>query len=99
MAKAKPARVDPLPCPCCGSEKLRIGRGNGWVGWGVHCVCCGLSMMRRRQVATPNDPRAIKDHATLMAEAVEAWNKRQGISDAETKRTRLARGRGKDRGR
>ena len=61
----------PLPCPCCGSDKITVGHLHAF-GYGVTCESCGLRTrsFNLGEVKTRNQP------AALQARAIEAWNKR-----------------------
>jgi hypothetical protein len=81
--------MNPLPCPCCGSDDLYVGPLLAAAG-GVYCRSCGLKLLR---VLPDNDPDIqdakncktfneweIEIYEVLCNRAVKAWNKRSGIN-------------------
>lgn len=66
--------VEVKPCPCCGSENLRIGPV-AFLWYGVTCESCRLQMAK--EVSSQRTKRTLSElNALALRQAIDAWNRR-----------------------
>lgn len=79
--KKLPKKLKVLPCPCCGNEKLYVGKLMS-VTLGIECNRyindgCGISLGRVYPRRMPRGTKTLEElDRFVLNEAIRAWNRR-----------------------